>query len=459
MVYAELLGKESSKGWNGMTKQDPGQTGDRQDAPPNACRSAGHVAMAHSATDVRICQREAVAPHHRRQNEQDKTGTSEMPSRRKTACFICSVHNATDPRMFYKEAVGLAQAGWHVVFLHRGEVEGLKDGVNVVALPRRHRFWRMLVATSMAWRSARYHADIYYIPNSELLVGGLLLQMVRAKRVVYDCHEDMVSFIRMKRYLPGPTRKLVAWVVGRLEHLASRKFSGFITADPAMYEAFPKLDESRRMIFYNVPLRSLFAEDPPPMHERQYDLVLVGTMSDTSGFQDTVAMMDRLWGGGHQVKVLLIGDPIPELANRISDLARAHKCDDLLTITGRILHTDVPARVAEARIGLIPLPDVPKFRKNIPTKFFEYLAAGCAVMATRLPPVKQFFNPGRHGTLVTAGNPDAWAEAVIDMLGDTDRLNTWSRYGREDFLEKYSAENEQEKLDRFLSSLIERPAR
>ena len=361
--------------------------------------------------------------------------------------------------MFYKEAVGLAQAGWHIVFLHRGEVEGVKDDVNIVHLPRRHRFWRILAATSMAWRAARYHADIYYIPDCELLVGGLLLQWVRAKRVVYDCHEDMVSFIRMKRYLPGPIRKLAAWAVDRLEHLAARKLSGFITADPAMYGAFPKLDESRRMIFYNVPLRSLFAEEPPPMGERQYDLVLVGTMSATSGFPDTVTMMDRLWGGGHHVKVLLVGDPIPELAKRISDLARAHKCDDLLTITGRIPHTDVPRRVAEARIGLIPLPDVPKFRKNIPTKFFEYLAVGCAVMATRLPPVEQFFNPHRHGALVTASNPDEWAETVIDMLGDTDRLNTWSRCGREDFLEKYSAENEQKKLDRVLSSLIERPAR
>jgi len=378
---------------------------------------------------------------------------------RQHACYICSAHPAWDTRVFHKEAVGLARAGWRVTFIHRGQQSGTLDGVDLVALPKRRRLWRVLLATCTAWRAARVKADIYYVPDCELLPGALLLQGLRGKRVVYDCHEDIVSFIRMKHYLPGPLRRLTAWLVDRLEHRASRKLSGFITADPAMYNAFPALDESRRMIFYNVPLRGLFDAEPVPMADREFDLGFVGTMSMTSGFTDVITMMDRLWSGGRRVSLLLIGAPEGDLGEQMREVARRHKTENLLTISGRVPHTDVPRQVGRARIGLVPLPDVPKFRKNIATKFFEYLAAGCAVMATRLPPIEPFFVPERHGCLVTAGQSDEWAETTLAMLRDTAQLETWSQCGREDFLEKFSAEHEQEKLDRFMTFLIEGPPR
>ena len=60
----------------------------------------------------------------------------------------------------------------------------------------------------------------------------------------------------------------------------------------------------------------------------------------------------------------------------------------------------------------------------------------------------------RRGVLVPPGQADVWAREVGKLLDDSERLAACARLGRDDFVEKYAAENEQEKLDRFLSILI-----
>jgi len=58
-------------------------------------------------------------------------------------------------------------------------------------------------------------------------------------------------------------------------------------------------------------------------------------------------------------------------------------------------------------IGIIPFNDNPLTRLNTPTKLFEYMAAGCHIISSSLPPVTRydarvnFFPPGDVSSLAS----------------------------------------------------------
>ena len=47
-------------------------------------------------------------------------------------------------------------------------------------------------------------------------------------------------------------------------------------------------------------------------------------------------------------------------------------------------HEEIPVRLGQAHIGVLPFPDEEKFRVSSPIKLFEYMAAGLPVLATRI---------------------------------------------------------------------------
>lgn len=62
-------------------------------------------------------------------------------------CHVTSVHRSTDPRIFHKECVSLAKAGYEVVLVAPGTGEHVEQGVRIVGAgevpaSRRERMFR-----------------------------------------------------------------------------------------------------------------------------------------------------------------------------------------------------------------------------------------------------------------------------------------------------------------------------
>ena len=80
-------------------------------------------------------------------------------------------------------------------------------------------------------------------------------------------------------------------------------------------------------------------------------------------------------------------------------------------------HPEVASRVERARIGFIPLPDLPKFQHNIPTKLFEFMSLGMPTVLSDLPPSRPFVGDGQCALMVPADDPVAYADAVESLYG------------------------------------------
>jgi len=94
-----------------------------------------------------------------------------------------------------------------------------------------------------------------------------------------------------------------------------------------------------------------------------------------------------------------------------------------------IPHEQVPALLAAADICLVPLRDVPLFSSFIPSKMFEYLAAGKPVVAALAGEAAQILREA-GAWIVPPADSDALAAAIRTLAADPQRRHSMGRQGR-----------------------------
>ncbi|MGZ4790801.1 MAG: glycosyltransferase family 4 protein [Ilumatobacteraceae bacterium] len=128
-----------------------------------------------------------------------------------------------------------------------------------------------------------------------------------------------------------------------------------------------------------------------------------------------------------RIRFALVGEGADKanVLSRIRDL----QITNMVTLDG-VARDDVPGLLAAADICLVPLRDVPLFSTFIPSKIFEYLAAGRPVVASvRGEPGEILREAG--AIVVEPEQPEALAAAIVDLAADGRRRSEMSRSGRE----------------------------
>ena len=144
-------------------------------------------------------------------------------------CHITSVHPVEDVRIFQKECVSLAKAGYDVYLVQQGESYE-KNGVHIVGFgpPATNRFRRILFTARKAYQKAlETDADVYHLHDPELLPYGMKLKK-RGKKVIFDSHEMYRTMLKYKHYLPKWASWLLAGCYGRYEDYVLRHIDGLI---------------------------------------------------------------------------------------------------------------------------------------------------------------------------------------------------------------------------------------
>jgi glycosyltransferase involved in cell wall biosynthesis len=116
---------------------------------------------------------------------------------------------------------------------------------------------------------------------------------------------------------------------------------------------------------------------------------------------------------------------------------------------------ELPAVVRQAAIGLSPLQDVGQYRVAVPSKFFDYMAESCAILASDLPPSRKYVAEVGCGLLAPPADVDAWADAMVALLADPQRTRALGRVGRAAFLERFNWEAYEPAFIRFYDELAQ----
>lgn len=349
--------------------------------------------------------------------------------------------------------MSLARAGYDTHLLVQlsddfREVEGVR--IHTVGAMARaslglHLGRRLSRMVRAAARAQALGAAVYHLHDPELIPLGLYLKATTGARVIFDCHENNTAYLRQKRHLPGPLRAGLTLAMAGMERLAARCFDAIITADVGVAGLYQSRFGARRVItVHNFPQLDLFLAQPLDPVAQPYDLVYHGTIPRYH-LEIAFAVAEELRNRGVRARWLFFGK-CPEAAWAQSELARRGLEDDFIIDPNLLPHEQVAARVRQAKVGFIPLPDLPKFQHNIPTKLFEFMALGLPTVLSDLPPSRPFVGDGACAIMVPPDDVAAYADAIIHLLDNPELRRRMGAEGRRRVEQQFNWQRESQIL-------------
>lgn len=200
--------------------------------------------------------------------------------------------------------------------------------------------------------------------------------------------------------------------------------------------------ERIRVVPNSVPLEC-FPACAPAAPGLPLRLAYLGTLAPWQGLGTLVEALARL-KGRLEVRLRLAGTRKGPWLRELRTQVRCLGVRSMLEVEGPLDSEQIPAFLAQAQVCLAPLPDDPRnsLQGCCPIKILEYLAAGRAILATRVPPAEEILEHGRTGWLVRPGSASALAEGLLTLASRPDLVealgrNAWgearARWGRERF--------------------------
>lgn len=331
----------------------------------------------------------------------------------KGIAHITTNHQPYDSRIFLKECVTLARAGYSVSLVVPHSQSLVRDGVKVVPIPpTTSRSERFLKSGWNALRAARSTgAQIFHLHDPDLLPVGWVLKAM-GKTVIYDAHEDRPKQILSKQWIPRPLRPLVAAVTKVVESVSASMFDSVIAATPAIAATFPARNTT---LVQNFPiLGELQVADPRPHDQRPNQIIFVGGMSAIRGIRqivDAMALVPVELGA----KLILVGEFSPPAFRSQVEVSPGWTH----TISKGFQDREAVAELLEdSRIGLVTYLPEPNHVAAQPNKLFEYMSAGIPVIASDFPLWRSLIEDAGSGLLVDPDNPEAIAEAISWILNN-----------------------------------------
>ena len=135
---------------------------------------------------------------------------------------------------------------------------------------------------------------------------------------------------------------------------------------------------------------------------------------------------------GEPIRFAFVGEGADKqrLRRRVAELGLRN-----VTMLPGVPHEQVPALLAAADICLVPLRDVPLFSSFIPSKMFEYLAAGKPVVGALAGEAAQILREA-GAWVVPPADSEALAAAIRTLAADPQRRQAMGQQGR-CYVEKY----------------------
>lgn len=364
-----------------------------------------------------------------------------------------------DFRLYDIQGPALLEAGHEVIYVSGCSQTLTEHAFNWVTLSNQERWLaRRTGSLNLYIRIFKLKPDVVQLCSLEQLPLGLALKARRVCRVIYDCREDMASALYERRKtFPVWIRRGIFRSVRALELFVGRQFDGIITADPGVYDLFDSTANQRKLICFNSALLKQFPASYPNLIDRKYDIAVLGSMSSLrSGTHHVLDALRLLHLEGISARLLLIGQPEGEMSKALKERIDKYGLKRYVHCTGWVTHSKVPALLAQARIGIVPLLDYPKFHRNIACKAFEYMAVGMPTIASDLPPQRLFLSD-ETSFFFPPGDVNALATAIRTLLMDCVRSIQMGKLAREAVEERWNGEREQEKLRQFYFKIMYLP--
>ena len=160
-----------------------------------------------------------------------------------------------------------------------------------------------------------------------------------------------------------------------------------------------------------------------PWPECQRHIIYAGSLFGWKGVDDLVDAM--AWLVDHRVTI--VGGSSEQIERLQS---RQSAGGGEIFFTGQLQQHEVQRLLANACIAVLPNRPDPDSQFTSPLKLFEYMASGCAVIATDLPSVREVLGEADAAWAIP-GNPQSLAEAIKSLCLTPEHAHALGRRSRQ----------------------------
>lgn len=333
--------------------------------------------------------------------------------------MLSSVHCADDIRIVEKEARSLSRLGHAVTVVARppgprdpGDIEFKL--IDVPTVSRWKRPWVNGRAAVALARSTR--PDVVHFHDPELIPFALMLKRHGCK-VIYDVHEDVPADIYSKTWIPSLLHPIVARGAEMVERTTARRFDAIIAATPAIADRFRGYGARVWVVRNSVRLDEFVK--PTLETKRSRQAVYIGHASFNRGLVEMVEAC-----AAAQLPLVLAG------SMGVGEAAWIQKSSANVLCRGKLGRSEIANLLNESLIGLCLFQTEPNHLHAMPTKIFEYMAAGLPVISSDLPRSKEIVEAAVCGFALSLDNSKALADTLSMLAADPARAIALGLAGR-----------------------------
>jgi len=293
------------------------------------------------------------------------------------------------------------------------------------------RLVRLLGATVRLVRAGRSlgRFDVVHANDLDTLPAAWLLARRSHARLVYDAHE---LYGEQERDAP----RLNAVALGAVEGALARRAASVVTVSDLLAREL-----QLRLRLRREPLSVLNCPQLDP-HRPELDGAEGPLRAIYQGAVGVGRPLDDLFAAaaaapGVQLTIRVLGADAGALRRRAEDLGLGER----VTVAEPVPATELIGALAPFEVGLII--DRPVTRNNelaFPNKLFEYMMAGLAVAAPRLPALAPFVEGEEIGVLFEPGDPADLGRALEKLASNRARLRELRARARQLAETRYNAE-------------------
>lgn len=253
-------------------------------------------------------------------------------------------------------------------------------------------------------QASRAHGGPALIMARHLKIAQALIEQCPDIPLLYEAHEVFADVA------PPDKRESLA----RIEDTVLRRAAALVAVTQGVADDLKKRYRLDREIHVLPDAVSWPAQIPEkPWRDAGRHIIYAGSFFPWKGVQDLVAAAEGLPG----CRVTLIGGS-PERIREYQRQVPAHGAE--VVFAGHLPHTETLKALSAACIAVLPNRAEPNSLWSSPLKLFEYMAAGCAVVASDLPSVREVLAED-EAVWAAPGDPETLAAGIRRLVNHPDQ--------------------------------------
>lgn len=367
---------------------------------------------------------------------------------KKSVMMYSSVHAWNDTRIFYKEAMALANAGFKIDFY------GVENDSPVVEHPnitlhllkasekksgRFHR-WRVLYQ-----RVKQSDADYYHIHDPELLSFFYYFRKKKSEaQFIYDMHENFPLDIQTKEWIPKVFRGVLTRCVRVYEKVTMSSCDHVIMAEES-YQLYYSHLKCPITIIRNYP--RWVEKNEEKRKTGPFTLIYVGGITEDRGLWEMLQLIKRLnQSGRKKYQLKLVGPTGNDLQSAIDEFIQEEHLGAYVEVYGRIPYSDIWSLLEQSDIGLCLLHPLPNYLESMATKLYEYMAASLPILCSNFPAWEKLVLQADCGEVCPPFDLNKLEWLIRNRADYREKNRIQGQNGREAYEQFYLWEHEEKKL-------------